>query len=162
MPKIGKPKLIIGIDPGSTGAVCIWDHFTPIVSPLPRDIFALDDMFREWSTKSVRVVIEEIRSFGPQIGSKASFTFGHHYGVLEALMIAYRIPYTKVPPKEWQKSFSMTKKKGESQPQWKKRLAQRAKELFPTIRDTLKTDHADSVLIAEHGSRLFGESNVEK
>lgn len=155
MPKIGNTHdVIVGIDPGKSGAICFLHNGGNdiVIYPMPEDIFQINELLK---TVQTRVVIEEIRSFGPGLGATAMFNFGHHCGLIEGIMIAYNISYVKVPPKTWQKTYGMQKRPKESKTQWKKRLAERAKELFPKIRNTLKTDWADAVLIAEHGRRLL-------
>lgn len=91
---------ICGIDPGLQGGVCLMDHIGILLLEKMPDISAL----REWVSlhKPTHVYLEKAQPM-PKQGVSSVYTYGHHCGVIEGLLIALKVPYTLVPPKTWQK-----------------------------------------------------------
>ena len=85
------------------------------------------------------------------MGAMTSFTFGENNGFIRGILVATMIPYEEKVPQTWQKLFGMKKEKNESQPEYKRRLKQKAEELFPDMKIT--ADMADALLIAEFTKR---------
>lgn len=101
-------KKYIGIDPGAKGFVAVIDReeceyrFLSIDESTPHEVseFLLSEAFGN----DVAVVIEDVHSiFGSS--AKSTFNFGYIKGLLVGLLIAHRIPYTLVQPKEWQQEI---------------------------------------------------------
>lgn len=95
----------------------------------------------------LHAVIERVHAMRGQ-GVSSSFKFGQSYGFLRACLVANRIPFEEAPPKTWQKHFSMSKKKNETEPQWKRRLLGVAQNLYPGVNIPLYA--ADAVLLAKY------------
>lgn len=104
-----KKKAWIGADPGKSGCLVIQiENEEPTFFKIPLlgneiDILELQKYMENVPKNyNAHCVLENVHSiFGASAGS--NFNFGFNYGILEALLVANRIPYTKVQPKEWQK-----------------------------------------------------------
>ena len=91
--------------------------------------------------------IERVHSIKGQ-GLASSFKFGVNYGFLRGCLVANRVPFVDVLPKAWQKHYSMSKKKNETEPHWKRRLLGIAQNLYPAVNIPLYA--ADAVLISHY------------
>ena len=101
-------RTYIGIDPGSKGYITIYnaekgnyhisiaDHsFSEIGMMLGRVKEKYPDVF---------AVMEEVHAvYGSS--ARGTFSFGEVFGLLQGLLIATKIPYHLVQPKEWQKEI---------------------------------------------------------
>lgn len=146
-------KRILGLDPGSRGAIsCIWE----------------DDRINVWKysdmqeAKEVLIglhavdvpVVAYLEEPATQVflpGGKAihAAKLQRSLGRLEGLLLALDIKTYLVKPKEWQKGISgLEGAKGYTR---KVKLREHAARLFPTSKPTNET--ADSMLIAEWGRR---------
>ena len=170
-------KISIGIDPGKSGFITIFNgNDAPLFIAMPLvkkqiDLSHLAVIFYELKTTNriMHCVLEDVHAmFGS--AAKATFNFGYICGVLEALLVANRIPYTKVAPKKWQKQMwegiPLIKKpstSGKTQVTDTKAMSLlAAKRLFPDVdlrateRSTIPHDgKIDSLLIAEYCRRNF-------
>jgi hypothetical protein len=90
------------------------------------------------------------------------FSFGDSVGFIRGILTASGVPFEQKVPRVWQKALGIaprlierdaTKKiiKEESKTDFKRRLKEKAEQLFPTVKVTL--DVADSLLIAEFNKR---------
>ena len=169
-------KISIGIDPGKDGFICLYmpkdDEF--IFKEVPKigkevNLQALNGVFNTIEGLDCHCVIEDVHSvYGSS--AKGTFEFGKIVGQLEAFLVAYKIPYTKVQPKKWQKEMwegvplqrvpSSTGKTIKTDTKKMSLLA--ANRLFPKI-DLRKSERAkkpdhnkvDSLLICEYCKRKF-------
>lgn len=154
--------IIIGIDPGLTGAVAvikdngemeIWD--TPIgkSKSSKKDYIPalMAELFIRYKDSKVHVFIEKVHSM-PHQGVASMFGFGKGYGIWLGILAALKLPYTLVTPQAWKKE--LMRGMGD-----KDAARTRACELFPGNADLFffKKDigRADSVLIAEFGRRTL-------
>lgn len=80
------------------------------------------------------------------MGASTSFTFGENNGKMIGFLIASGISYEEKTPQTWQKLYGLKREKNESQLSYKKRLRERAEQLFPNKKIT--SDNADAFLIA--------------
>lgn len=142
-------KTIIGIDPGSSGAMAalIPGRYTP-------EVFKLDNTEADiaaWLAEhdgSGFAFIESVHAM-PKQGVSSCFKFGQSYGFLRGLLIALQIPFEEVTPQKWQKELGCLTK-GD-----KNVSKARAQQLFPSMKITHAT--ADSVLITEFGRRVLAQ-----
>lgn len=167
------PKLFnIGIDIGKNGAICIYHNVGTLeVYPIPMigtevDYRALYEMLVRFRGKGVTVFEKLGVIFGT---SKATaFSMGHQAGAVEMACIALDMPFTKVPPKVWQKEMftgiteiSKSSKSGKSSVRDTKAMALLAvKQLFPkqklTFGEKATKPHdglIDAILMAEYARR---------
>lgn len=102
-------KCYISIDPGSKGFVTVkTDEGYVFRSLEDEDLYSISSLFKELRNKydkdNIICVMESIHAiFGSS--AKATFSFGEIFGKLQGLLIAHRIPYILVQPKEWQKEI---------------------------------------------------------
>ncbi len=152
--------LIIGIDPGITGALCFFENGEV------RDIIEIPSMaegkknkrqingpqiYNEISRrieglqkKNIAVVIEQVSAM-PGQGVTSMFNFGQSFGVLKGICSAMQLPTHFVRPAKWKKYFNLIKTEKD---------ASRTKviEIFPYISSKLSrkkdSNKADAILIA--------------
>ena len=158
--------VVIGIDPGLTGAVCIWDlnksgrtaieiYDTPIYASKKNKKEYMPELMantlQAYENKKVHVFIEKVHSM-PGQGVASMFNFGKGYGIWLGVIAAFKLPHTLVTPQAWKKELM--------QGMGDKDAARiRACEFFPSQADLLshKKDigRADALLIMEFGRRSF-------
>lgn len=148
--------IYIGIDIGSNGsATAIHDNGKVEVLRFSK---STDKDVYEWLSRvsfedTCMCVIEKVWAMpstdgdGRKMGASTSFTFGENNGFIKGVITCTQIPHEYNTPQTWQKFFGMKKDKNEAQTDYKRRLKQKAEELFPAIKIT--NDMADSILIAE-------------
>lgn len=171
-------KVRIGIDVGKDGGIAVFVDDQLINYGVTPNIGTQIDL-KHISTilnrycpieDDYHVVIEDVHAlFGSS--AKATFNFGWSLGILEGIVTALSIPYTKVAPKEWQKELwrgvttIYKPSKGESKRKsvdTKATSLLSAQRLFPLI-DFRKSDRAkkphdgivDAILLAEYCRRKF-------
>ncbi len=157
------PRTYLGIDPGASGGMVA-------LTGTRVEAVALKQLTRrgiwEWINGVMRpvigqqvpgyCVIERVGGFiqgNPAPGS-AMFNFGVSYGELLMALTAAGIPHEDVPPQKWQKAMGISPrngKGGESKPKFKKRLKEKAQQLFPEVKVTNWL--ADALLLAEYARR---------
>ena len=152
--------LIIGIDPGITGAICFFEDRKIIdLIEMPNmavgkknkrqvngaqvynEIFA---RIKNYNKKDIKVVIEQVSAM-PGQGVTSMFNFGQSFGVLKGICSAMQLPMYFVRPAKWKKYYSLINSKKD---------ASRTKviEIFPYISTQLSkkkdSNKADAILIA--------------
>lgn len=176
-------KLRIGIDPGKGSFICYFKGSDAYFEEIPMigkeiDIQKLDDIIERFNPNNtingigsgdVMCVLEDVHSiFGSSAGS--NWDFGRTNGILEALLVANQVPFTKVAPKKWQSVMweGIPKQQKPSstgktmKTDTKVMSLHAAKRLFPDL-DLKRTerckiaDHnkVDALLIAEYCRRKF-------
>lgn len=143
--------LIVGIDPGAKGSVCLLDttssqaEFMDLKRPLP-DIY-------DWLVESQpdALWIEDVHSlYG--MSARSNFSFGKALGTVETLASLVLPEFQKVQPKIWQKEVGITVK-GKA---IKKAVADTCEALYPGskiygARGGLLDGRSDSLMIAHYG-----------
>ena len=152
--------LIIGIDPGIKGAICILkdgkilDVFDMPIMPVGKknksqvngsQIYnEIQKAITHEDKKDIKVVIEQVSAM-PGQGVTSMFNFGQSFGVLKGICSAMQLSTHFVRPAKWKKYFGLIKTEKE---------ASRTKviEIFPYISSQLSrkkdSNKADAVLIA--------------
>lgn len=157
--------MIIGIDPGTSGAVALLgdDGGLMQVDPIPHywekmktksksgnfrrkrriDMHrAYIDLlsYREAGAKAC--YIEKVQGI-PNMGSSSTFNFGEAYGIIQALAVAAGFQLTYVTPQAWKKSLALLRcDKPES--------IVKARTIFD-VKDKIDHNQADACLIAYYG-----------
>ena len=150
-------KIILGIDPGAAGGVCVYDNGKITAHKMPEtypDIYLLlDEIKSAYRQKEVAAFLEDVGHGMPGQSSSATAKFARHNGHLEMALYALGIPTTKVTPQKWQRSFSnsLGKSSEHDKREWKNKLKGLAQQLFPTEKVTL--NNADAILIAVYGAK---------
>ncbi len=161
--------MIIGIDPGFTGAIaflkddkdfdlgydlCIWDM--PVRTIGNKKQVNAKELVRRLKNcntpKLTRyVVIEDVHSM-PEQGVASTFRFGYNAGILLGIFEALEIKILKVRPCVWKPAMNLDRDK-------KKSLAL-AKKIFPAYKSYFlraKDDgRAEAALLAYHARRALG------
>ena len=152
--------LIIGIDPGITGAICFFeDGEVKDVIEMPNmadgkknkrqingsQIFnEISVRIKDISKKEVLVVMEQVSAM-PGQGVTSMFNFGQSFGVIKGICSAMQLSVHFVRPAKWKKYYSLIKCEKD---------ASRTKviEIFPYISSKLSkkkdSNKADAILIA--------------
>ena len=159
--------LIIGIDPGISGAICFFQNgeITDVI-----DIPSMADgkknkrqinsqqVFNEISQrifnipkKEIIVVIEQVSAM-PGQGVTSMFNFGQSFGVLKGICSAMQLSMYFVRPAKWKKYYGLIKTEKD---------ASRTKviEIFPYISSKLSkkkdSNKADAILIANFFNNTY-------
>lgn len=147
--------MIVGIDPGFSGAIAMIDSQGAIVELFDMPILMvgkrreLDEVVINsfFASQDIKhIYIEKAQSM-PAQGVASTFRYGASYGILRGICVGQGIPYTLVHPKTWKKETMRDMQKG------KEASIVRVGQLYPAFKLTRKKDHgkADSILLA-----LFG------
>tara|TARA_R110002167_G_scaffold135451_1_gene321917 strand:+ start:19392 stop:19871 length:480 start_codon:yes stop_codon:yes gene_type:complete len=140
----------IGIDPGASGGVALYDGKTLSASKCPKkvgDMYALLEIYASrGDLRQTAVLIEKVWSF-PSDSSKTAFAFGRNYGSWIAALEIIGLNYKLVTPKGWQKHFEVPKLQKKERKNWLKAYAQKQVDKTEMkFNVTLYT--ADAIMIA--------------
>jgi len=147
---------IAGIDPGLSGAVCIFDVDKGILTILDMptvEVKSGKTMKRRLSEPMLaellrpheidHVALEQVGAM-PKQGVASTFNFGQTYGAIRGVLAGLRIPVTMVAPAKWTRDMKVTGGKDANR--------QRAAQLFPAYAASFsraKDDgRADAALLA--------------
>ena len=152
--------LIIGIDPGISGAICFLKNGT-IIDAIEMPSMAEgkknkkqvngSQIFNEISKRinknqnqGVRVVVEQVSAM-PGQGVTSMFNFGQSFGILKGICSAMQLPVYFVRPAKWKKYFNLINSEKDAS-------RTRAIEIFPYFSSQLSkkkdSNKADAILIA--------------
>ena len=160
----------IGIDPGLQGGIARISESNEIVTRvLPTvikgtkrifDHFTLAHVFCTFESTSLDptkffVALEEQHSM-PKQGVVSTCSICYGFGALKQCLVDFSIPHEVTPPKDWQKEFGISGRKGDTKAQ----ALRICRDLFPGANllatERSKKPHAgivDAVLIAEYARR---------
>ena len=152
--------LIIGIDPGISGAICFFENGQvkeiidmPIMADGKKNKRQVNGpqiyneiylRIKNNQKKEINVVIEQVSAM-PGQGVTSMFNFGQSFGVLKGICSAMQLSMHFVRPAKWKKYFGLIKTEKD---------ASRTKviEIFPYISSHLSrkkdSNKADAILIA--------------
>tara|TARA_Y100000590_G_scaffold128819_1_gene147237 strand:+ start:382 stop:876 length:495 start_codon:yes stop_codon:yes gene_type:complete len=159
--------LIIGIDPGISGAICFFENDeVKEVIDMPsmadgkknkrqingQQIFnEISSRIKNIPKKEIRVVIEQVSAM-PGQGVTSMFNFGQSFGVLKGICSAMQLSMHFVRPAKWKKYYGLIKTEKD---------ASRTKviEIFPYISSQLSrkkdSNKADAILIASFFNNTY-------
>lgn len=163
--------VILGVDPGITGALAFIDNEVATLKLFPMPSFMTNRSKKRYfvdtmglglileNNPPLMAYVEEVWS-SPQMGEPRAFAFGDSYGCIRGALGSRLIPYVPVLPQKW---------KGEMRVPTAKTGARReAMRLFPHCREAfsrVKNDgEAEAALIALYGclqEGLFFEKPLE-
>ena len=152
--------LIIGIDPGISGAICFFENGEVrevIEMPTMTDgkknkrqingsqtYNEISQRIKNISKRDIFVVIEQVSAM-PGQGVTSMFNFGQSFGVIKGICSAMQLSTFFIRPAKWKKYFNLIKSEKD---------ASRTKviEIFPYISSYLSkkkdSNKADAILIA--------------
>ena len=152
--------LIIGIDPGISGAICFFEDGQvkeiidmPVMADGKKNKRQINGpqvyneilkRINKFQKKDIIVVIEQVSAM-PGQGVTSMFNFGQSFGVLKGICSAMQLSMFFIRPAKWKKYFGLIKTEKD---------ASRTKviEIFPYFSSQLSrkkdSNKADSVLIA--------------
>lgn len=160
----------LGVDPGVSGAFSVLDEqgntVEMLVMPMigkEYDVRSIIDFLSKYKNDS-HIFIENVKAVsGVPVSSTSSFNFGFGVGLLNGIIQALEIPYTKVAVATWQKEMwegVAEQKKSNGKKDTKTMSLIASRRLFPkddflaTSRSRVPHDGlVDATLIAEHGRR---------
>lgn len=157
--------MIVGLDPGLTGAVAFMERGGSIVTVEDTPSFLTDGKKRDYdvpgmvrllmengSTGHIEHVFIERQQARPGIPPQAMLKIGHGFGLWIGILATLHIPYTAVWPQVWQREMYAGAVPGEG----KERSLLVASRLWPDlVIPKSRHDRADALLIAEWGRRLL-------
>ena len=172
----------IGIDPGSHGALALYDSETGelVIEDMPAavvakagrkggqrqlDIVALQGTLAVWTLcEGADLALIEQVSARPDDGGASAFAFGRAYGQLEASLVSSRIRIERVSPVKWKHAMKCPGKSQGTAKEYGAAIAQRADEIFPKYRDLwrgprggIRHDRAEAALIAKYAAQEYSK-----
>ena len=152
--------LIIGIDPGISGAICFFEEGEikdvidmPVMADGKKNkkqingsqIFnEISERVKNYKTENINVIIEQVSAM-PGQGVTSMFNFGQSYGILKGICSAMQLPMFFVRPAKWKKYFNLINSQKDAS-------RTRAIEIFPYFSSQLSkkkdANKADAILIA--------------
>ena len=154
--------LIIGIDPGISGAICFFENGEIIdVINMPTmavgnknkkqingsQIFnEITSRIQDYKPEDITVVVEQVSAM-PGQGVTSMFNFGQSFGVIKGICAAMQLPIYFVRPSKWKKHFDLINSQKDSS---------RVKviQMFPKFSSKLSlkkdSNKADAILIANY------------
>ena len=161
--------LIIGIDPGISGALCFMEHgkiINVIDMPSMADgkknkrqvngsqVFnEISRYIKDKNPNDVKVIIEHVSAM-PGQGVTSMFNFGQSFGILKGICSAMHLPIYYVRPAKWKKYFNLINSEKDAS-------RTRAIEIFPYFSANLSKkkdiNKADAILIASFFFETYKE-----
>ena len=152
--------LIIGIDPGISGAICFFENGEvkeiiemPTMADGKKNKKQINGTqiyneilvrVRDFSKKDIFVVIEQVSAM-PGQGVTSMFNFGQSFGVIKGICSAMQLSTYFIRPVKWKKYFGLIKSEKDAS-------RTKAIEIFPYISPNLSkkkdANKADAILIA--------------
>lgn len=158
---------VIGIDPGANGGIAVFipgDH--PKVVKMPKDVTELADFLQYYAATYKPIVFLEKLSVRPddvEIMPDGKPNMGKMYRIqklmgnyehLKAIIETSGIPYVMVHPMRWMNTLKLrVKGLKEEKAERKRRYAEKAAQLYPTVKITLW--NSDAILIMHFGRYML-------
>lgn len=145
-------RTIVAIDPGVSGGIAIKFDEDIELYPMPESLTDLHALLATNKTKSAELWIEEVPKFaGKNIPSSTTAVLFQNMGRIEGIAVSLGYSLHRVTPTTWQRELGLGGRKScASQGEWKRKLKNKAQELYPLLEVTLKT--ADALLILRHAT----------
>ena len=150
--------MIIGIDPGNTGAIAFLNDNLSFIDTVDMPLMAngkkqqvnaaaLAKILECCDTADSFAYLEKVSAM-PGQGVASMFNFGMGFGVIKGVLAARGFSYELVTPQSWKKNAGLIGKEKDNA----RTLAQ---QLYPAAPLTRKKDigRADAILIARHGKK---------
>jgi len=154
--------IIIGIDPGFSGAIAIWrpairNLYIYDMPTIPNakgktelDLHTLHDLLAPEDDTRHIAVVEQVAAMRGQ-GVSSMFRFGQGFGAIQMALAAHKIETHYVAPAQWKKHFGLSSDKGVSRGLAMRRVPEKAQE-FKRVKDD---GRAEATLLA-----IYGEEKI--
>ena len=159
--------LIIGIDPGISGAICFFeDGEIKVIIEMPsmtegkknkRQINGpqmfneIEKRIKNIPKKNICVVVEQVSAM-PGQGVTSMFNFGQSFGVIKGICSAMQLSIHFVSPAKWKKYYNLIKTEKDAS-------RTKAIEIFPYISSKLSRkkdcNKAEAILIASFFNNTY-------
>lgn len=149
-------QIIIGIDPGMSGAIAVLDRKGGLVAvydmpTMPKgagkkqQVNAAGVSAKIKSFRPAAVYLERVSSM-PNQGVSSMFSFGESFGVVRGVTAALSMPIELITPQTWKRRFGLLGTEKDA-------ARTKAIELYPAAALARKKDigRADALLIARYG-----------
>lgn len=155
--------VIIGIDPGFSGAIAIWrpairSLYVYDMPTLPNakgktelDLHTLHDLLTPEDDTRHIAVVEQVAAMRGQ-GVSSMFRFGQGFGAIQMALAAHKIETHYVTPAKWKAHFGLSSDKGVSRGLAMRRVPDAA-EQFKRVKDD---GRAEATLLAIYGEEKVG------
>lgn len=169
--------IVVGIDPGLTGAIAVLDGDDAAVFDMPvteangksaidreklADLIGLDALADYSEPEDATAFVERAQS-SPGMGVSSAFNYGMGYGVALGILAHLRVPTRLVHPAVWKRAMGLeapSRLKLGRRKQNKDASLSRARQLYPQLQEHLglKKHHgrAEAILIAHWGAEELG------
>ena len=157
-------KIIIGIDPGRSGAISVRYNDNLIISTkCPKTVEEMgkvvNNIFLNGEKKLAVAYIEQVHAF-PTDARSSAFKFGQNYGGWLGILAALGIRTVLVSPQKWMKYFGEQTKEGrlpKEKKDRKNKLKEIANKYLPVNCGNVTLYNADSILINVYGKEHEGK-----
>jgi len=142
--------IVIGIDPGKSGAIAVWDEGIDKAIKCPDSPEKMANIFNSIITNDKIVAyIEQVHAF-PTDARSSAFKSGRNYGEWLGVLGTLRIKTVHVTPQKWMKHYK--EKFNMALPKDKQQRKRKLKEIAANYTDKKVTLYnADAILIAVYG-----------
>lgn len=160
-----KPFIILGVDPGSGGALAFLDVNNHRLSVIDTPTYLQDSNGKSKKFvdhvgvgKAIKqfspdhAVTEKVHS-SPQQGVVSAFSFGRSYGVILGVLGALCVPIIETPPSTWKRAMCVSADKEQTVRRATSLMPQCAPVFWTRKKDT---DRAEAALLALYGAALLG------
>ena len=113
--------MVISVDPGVSGGICVLKHNFPFVFHIPTEavivnkkkkkrydvgkIVEILEPYTNCKNTKILFVQESVGTFGKKEGTVSSFSFGRSAGITEGIAKTLHFIYREVRPSVWKKHF---------------------------------------------------------
>ena len=152
--------LVIGIDPGISGAICFFENGVikdiidmPVMAEGKKNKRQVNGSqlyneivirIKKFSKNDIFVVVEQVSAM-PGQGVTSMFNFGQSFGIIKGICSAMQLPMFFVRPAKWKKYFNLINSEKDAS-------RTRAIEIFPYFSSQLSkkkdSNKADAILIS--------------
>lgn len=161
----------IGIDPGLSGAIALFDGIDIHVYEMPvleysisggktRKEINIGKLATYIRRKENPIAYMEAINGRSSRGGFTEFRFGESYGMTKAALVLTGTPYNLVSPQAWKSYFGLKKTKGMTKAEFKDLSRKLAMEKFPARANLFKRKkddgRAEAALIALYGFEQSG------
>lgn len=151
---------VVGIDPGTSGALCLMGLGTVDVHDMPGSMREVHELLTAWATMHdiAAVALEQVTIL-PRDSKRSGATFMRHVGGLECLLELLGCPVLRPTPQQWGKGLLRAKTHARDKPS-----VDVVARMFPDVdlagpRGGIKDGRADAVLIALWAMKQVGGHN---